>query len=70
MRLICKPHRELVDKAEFKEQMIAMLSQNDETEDVVLVDNNRKNTARAGAPFLCDHLQRMFRSTLTYPSME
>jgi len=45
MRLICKPHRELVDKAEFKQQMIAMLSQNDETEDVVLVDNNRKNTA-------------------------
>ena len=44
MRLICKPHRELVDKAEFKERMIAMLSQNDETEDVVLVDNNRKNT--------------------------
>ena len=46
MRLICKPHRELVDKAEFKERMIAMLSQNDETEDVVLIDNNRKNTAR------------------------
>ena len=46
MRLICKPHRELVDKAEFKERMIAMLSQNDETEDVVLVDNNQKNTAR------------------------
>lgn len=45
MRLICKPHRELVDKAEFKAQMIAMLSQSDETEDVVLVDNNRKNTA-------------------------
>ena len=44
-RLICKPHRELVDKAEFKQQIIAMLSQNDETEDVVLVDNNRKNTA-------------------------
>ena len=34
-----------VDKAEFKERMIAMLSQNHETEDVVLVDNNRKNTA-------------------------
>ena len=44
MRLICKPHRELVDKSEFKERMIAMLSQNPETEDVVLVDNNRKNT--------------------------
>lgn len=44
MRLICKPHRELVDKAEFKEQMIALLSKRNETEDVVLVDNNRKNT--------------------------
>lgn len=46
MRLICKPHRELVDKAEFKQQMIAMLSQGDETEDVILVDNNRKNITR------------------------
>ena len=46
MRLICKPHRELIDKAEFKQQMIAMLSQGDETEDVILVDNNPKNITR------------------------
>ncbi len=45
-RLICKPHRELIEKSEFKERMIAMLVRQDQAQEVVLVDNNRKNTAR------------------------
>jgi hypothetical protein len=58
MRLICKPHRELIDKAEFKQQMIAMLSQGDETVDVLLVDNNRKNITRVEEhlPFVSTYL--------------
>jgi predicted secreted acid phosphatase len=58
MRLICKPHRELIDKAEFKQQMIAMLSQGDETVDVLLVDNNRKNITRVQEhlPFVSTYL--------------
>ena len=43
MRLICKPHRNLVDKSIFKAGMIDMLSQSDNTNEVVLVDNNYKN---------------------------
>ena len=58
IRLICKPHRELIDKAEFKQQMIAMLSQGDETVDVLLVDNNRKNITRVEEhlPFVSTYL--------------
>ena len=58
IRLICKPHRELIDKAEFKQQMIAMLSQGDETVDVLLVDNNRKNITRVQEhlPFVSTYL--------------
>lgn len=58
MRLICKPHRELIDKAEFKQQIIAMLSQGDETVDVLLVDNNRKNITRVQEhlPFVSTYL--------------
>ena len=58
MRLICKPHRELIDKAEFKQQMIAMLSQGDETVDVLLVDNNPKNITRVQEhlPFVSTYL--------------
>ena len=44
MRLICKPHRNLVDKSIFKAGMIDMLSQSENTTEVILVDNNDKNT--------------------------